>query len=212
MYLHLDHVAATLARGAPRARVRGLADAGFFLDHPTRAGAPRIRSEFQYLFNMANVSENTNAACAADQAAGHEWRCFMAQYVFPYLSTPIFLAEGKYDSWQLGHVLELGCGSPTPEKTCDAAQLNAFFGYGDAMAAAVGAALATQPTAGAFFSACIVHCQTVYNEGQDRWNAWRVGGLTPAAVFGNWFFGRKGATRAVDTLRYPGNPSCPVWT
>ena len=213
-------MAETLRRGAPRlANVRGLADAGFFLDHANISGAPRIRSEFQYLFAMANVSGSTNAACAAAHARdapADAWRCFMAQYVLDYVRTPVFLAEGKYDSWQLNNVLQLGCGSPTPETTCDAARLQAFFAYGDAMAAAVGAALAKHPGAGAFFSACIVHCQTVYNEGQDRWHAWRVGGLTPAEAFGNFFFAaraREGRpTRAVDTVAYPGNPSCPVWT
>ena len=148
-------MAETLRRGAARlANVRGLADAGFFLDHANISGAPRIRSEFQYLFAMANVSGSTNAACAAAHARdapADAWRCFMAQYVLDYVRTPVFLAEGKYDSWQLNNVLQLGCGSPTPETTCGAARLQAFFAYGDAMAAAVGAALAKHPDAGAFF-------------------------------------------------------------
>jgi hypothetical protein len=34
-----------------------------------------------------------------------------------------------YDSWQLGNVLVLGCGHPTPAKTCNAHQLEAFQAY-----------------------------------------------------------------------------------
>ena len=98
----------------------------------------------------------------------------MAQYVAPFVATPLFVAEGMYDSWQLGNVLKLGCGAPTPQKTCDVAQLAAFYRYGALMNTSVaGAVLGTRPGVkrGAFLSACIVHCQTIYNEGQDRWDA-----------------------------------------
>jgi len=65
---------------------------------------------------------------------------------------------------------------------------------------------------GAFLSACIVHCQTIYNEGQDRWAAWNIGGITPSEAFANFYFGREGPSVLVDPQPYPANPSCPVFT
>ena len=38
------------------ARYRVMGDAGWFLDHPTAAGAETIRSEFQYMAHMMNSS------------------------------------------------------------------------------------------------------------------------------------------------------------
>jgi hypothetical protein len=53
-------------------------------------------------------------------------------------------------------------------------QLAAFQQYGKDMNATVAAALRKNPSAGAFHSACIVHCETVYNEGEDRWDTWTI--------------------------------------
>ena len=84
------------------------------------------------LVDLSRMSTpTTNAACQAKHPTGGPdgWKCFMAQYVAPYTSTPLFFAEGMYDSWQMGNVLDLGCGRPTPEKTCSTAALAAFFEY-----------------------------------------------------------------------------------
>ena len=53
--------------------------------------------------------------------------------------------------------------------------------YGVTMKASIAKAVAakTAGSAGAFVSGCIVHCQTVFNEGQDRWDAWEIAGRKP---------------------------------
>lgn len=45
-----------------------------------------------------------------------------------------------------------------------------------------------------------------------RWAAWNINGSAPRDVFGNWYFGRPGPTRAIQACEYPCNPSCPVFT
>jgi len=228
--LQLDHVAdrlaeARAARAAaappsqpapPALKLRGLADAGLFLDHAAYGanGSSVYTPQMQGLFALSEAV--TVDACFAAYAPAERWRCFFAQYAIPHLRTPLFIAEGMLDSWQMGNVLKVGCHSGwapgEPASSCSAAQQAAMLQYGRDMNATVAGVLAALPSAGAFHSACIVHCQTVFNEGQDRWDAWRVGGLTPREVFGNWYFGRPGVTRAIDAAPYPGNPSCPVWT
>ena len=52
------------------------------------------------------------------------------------------------------------------------AQLGKFFDYGRVMNASITQALgATGVRRGAFLSACIVHCETIFNEGEDRFVA-----------------------------------------
>ena len=92
----------------------------------------------------------------------------------------------------------------------------AFYQYGADMNASVHGAMAARSAAGrssgAFLSACIVHCQTIYNEGEDRWPVWEIEGTKPRDAFANFYFDRKGPTVLVDPRPYPANPSCPVWT
>jgi hypothetical protein len=46
-----------------------------------------------------------------------------------------------------------------------------------------------------------------------RWDAWKVDGRKPREVFRAFYFQEGNASSvAIDSLTYPQNPSCPVWT
>eukprot|EP00928_Gymnodinium_smaydae_P045833 TRINITY_DN30507_c0_g1_i1.p1 TRINITY_DN30507_c0_g1~~TRINITY_DN30507_c0_g1_i1.p1 ORF type:complete len:419 (-),score=38.08 TRINITY_DN30507_c0_g1_i1:94-1314(-) len=210
VYLGVDHVAERVHKHAPNAKVVGLPDAGYFLDHTAFGKSSSDYTEsMKYLFNMATPSTNEECMTALG-GTDLLWKCFMAQYVEPYVHTPLFIVEGMYDSWQINNILLLGCGNPTPEDTCDRLQLDAFFEYGRSMNKSV--ASAVNAKRGVFISACIVHCETVYNEGESRWSRWKVAGLTPCEAFGNFYFGRPGPLQLIDAQPYPSNPSCPIYT
>jgi len=210
-YFHLDHVAKRVRRWAPSVKVVGLGDAGFFLDHEVYQGHGRheYTENMTYLYDMA--APVTHAACHDAHKGADAWMCFFAQHIIPHIATPVFIAEGLYDSWQMDNILQLGCGNPTPQETCDPEQMDAFYAYGRAMKATI-SPLVVWKNRGAFASACLVHCQSVYNTGEDRWASWRIGGLYLREVFANFYFGRNGTTVAIDEVDYLGNPSCPVWT
>lgn len=211
-YLNVDYVAERVRALSPSAKVVGLGDAGFFLDHLAYGKSTSIyTSEMTYLFNMSKPTTNTACQKANAPTSPDGWKCFMAQYVVPYIKSPLFIAEGMYDSWQLGNVLQLPCGHPTPEKTCNADELAGFLDYGKTMNATITSVVQGQGR-GAFVSACIVHCQTIFNEGEDRWAAWNISGVRPRDAFGNFYFGRTGPTVVIDSAPYPSNPSCPIWT
>lgn len=210
VYLNVDHVSKRVLAAAPSAKVVGLADAGFFLDHKTYGSQhAKYTEDMKYLFNMSKA--HTDVTCLAAYSEADAWHCMMAQYAAPHVSARLFMAEGMYDSWQLGNVLSLGCGNPTPEKSCDAKQLQAFFDYGQSMNGTL-VPLMKGADRGCFLSACIVHCESVFNEGQDRWSAWNIQGVTLSQAFGNFYFNRNGSTVLVDAEPYPSNPSCPIWT
>lgn len=180
-YLQVDHVAARLP-AVPR--VVGLGDAGWFLDAVTWNGANVSRTEFAYGFNMWNATAGVNDDCIAAYSETERWRCAFAQYTYPHIKTPTFIAEGAYDSWQMGNILKLpchdcsggrctkgGCPSGVKADCCgNETYTEAFLGYGVTMKGSIQAAVEAKPPghAGAFVSGCIVHCQTIFNEGEDR--------------------------------------------
>ena len=129
---------------------------------------------------MWNSSTGVNDACIA-ASVGQEWRCIFAQYTYSHIATPTFIAEGAYDSWQMGNILKMpcrdcsggkctkaGCPAGTVANCCSNSDYTkAFLSYGVLMKSTISDAIKTKPAdrVGAFVSACIVHCQTIFNEG-----------------------------------------------
>lgn len=164
----------------------------------------------------------------------------------PPLSLPMYILycdSQAYDSWQMGNILKLPCHNCAATCTASGCPAGAvadccgnttytekFLEYGVQMKASISAAVAAKPAgmAGAFVSGCIVHCQTIFNEGEDRWDHWKVGGKKPREVFHSFYFaghdgrdcGSNGGVGgvggsdavAIDADVYPQNPSCPIWT
>ena len=75
--------------------------------------------------------QNCTGALSADcQAALHTepFKCIMAPYAAPYVKTPWFALQSRFDHWQLAEVLFLPCmqsqsyGPPYSPSTCGGAQ------------------------------------------------------------------------------------------
>jgi len=64
-FLHVDHWATVLATEAPKAKVRGMPDSGFFLDR--EAGA-KYHSNMIWVFNWMNSTSGVNDACITANA------------------------------------------------------------------------------------------------------------------------------------------------
>ena len=62
---------------------------------------------------MWNSSTGVNNACIAANKGAEEWKCIFAQYTYPHIVTPTFVAEGGYDSCVRLSV----CLSATPMQT-----------------------------------------------------------------------------------------------
>jgi hypothetical protein len=114
-YLHIDHFRKRMPASVT---VVGMPDAGFFLDLPDVTGSERYPSEMKYVSKMQNVSGHVNQRCIAANP-GNEWKCFMAEYTAPHITTPFFALQSAYDAWQVGtthsHPFSpsfLACSSP----------------------------------------------------------------------------------------------------
>ena len=105
---HLDNVAAAL----PGVAVRGLIDSGLWVDaEPADPSTTEsLMMQTQQVYAFANAGALIPAACAAAYP-GAEWSCLFGQYRMPFVTTPFFLNEAQFDSFQVEY--NLG-GEPTP--------------------------------------------------------------------------------------------------
>ena len=111
--LHLDRIAALVHTVAGAARVRGVSDAGFFLDHATwdHNVQRSFRHEMEYIYHMQQLQPNLDRRCLAAQTAKGAplFHCFMAPYAAPFIDTPYFLTNSKYDAFQLSSIFSEPC-------------------------------------------------------------------------------------------------------
>ena len=208
VYLNIDAIAAAL----PLAKVRGVADAGYFLDAALYTGQPFRTPLFQWGFAAWNSSGSLSPACLAAQLPGEQWRCIFAQYAAPYIATPLFALNSAFDSCQLN-----GCelGLPTVSKGWPAmtpADQAAAVRYAANFSAAF-APFAAAPKNGAFIDSCLLHCQA----GTGNYNSTLVrntaGGapMSPGEAVWAWYSGAAppGASLWIDDAPLPpSNPTC----
>ena len=112
-FLHINWWAEQLKTSAVK-KVMGISDGGFFLDWDTSNTTSFGHEYFveSYRDQMRLLYQHTRADVNADcvqyysaTTRGEPWRCFMAQYVQPFVTHPIFVLNSQFDSWQLQQML-----------------------------------------------------------------------------------------------------------
>ncbi|XP_062512571.1 uncharacterized protein LOC134188416 [Corticium candelabrum] len=196
-YLHLDYVQSMF----PNIKVHGLADAGYFIDAANIHGEMYIRGQYQHIFEMQNCSGGVNSDCIRSKEESERWQCFMAQYTYPYIKTPIFVFNAEYDTWQLQNILQVGCKAPN----CNESQMQLIARWRTMFLQTLQPVIRST-TNGLFTDACIQHCQSL----ADRtWSKIMVKNQTAHDTFVDWLdLKGTGIVRAVDDHTYPHNPTC----
>lgn len=111
--LHVDKWAAWF----PHARVVSMPDSGFFVSKDTMSqseaedarhnwktkGFPpgTYQSSTQIVFHHQNASSGMDADCVMATKPDKRWQCFNAEFTSKYISSPVFVFQSAYDSWQL---------------------------------------------------------------------------------------------------------------
>lgn len=95
-YLHIDAIAEAVHAVNPGAVVKALPEVGFFIDGASIwSGAHLMTDVYSRIAVFANVTggapEQVNAACVAAYPPSERWKCFMAQYTYPFITTPTFI-------------------------------------------------------------------------------------------------------------------------
>jgi hypothetical protein len=188
VFLHLDHVAQRMKTEAPNARVVGMPVCGFFLDSGNdgyNAANVTYTLQMQYVYKMQQAGNSLSPAC--QQAHGADaWKCIMAPYAAPFISTPWFALQSRFDHWQLAEELFMPCiqnqpyAPPYKPSTCNSTDVANIKEYGPRFMEQFRPLIKAGSKNGAFLDACIIHGSTnstIKNvTNSQAFNQWLAGG------------------------------------
>lgn len=202
--LHCDKFRGLLPGSA---KVKCFSDAGYFINAKDVSGADHIQEFYSQVVATHGSAKNLPSSCTSKFSPS---LCFFPQYVVPEMSTPLFVLNAAYDSWQIKNIL-----TPTSAKSndwnecklnikkCSTNQLAALQGYRSEF-------LSVLPTksssTGMFIISCYAHCQS---GSQATWygsGAPAIGDSSIGKAVGDWFYGRR-VVQLID-CQYPCNKSC----
>jgi hypothetical protein len=139
---------------------------------------------------MDATGASVNEACVSDMASKYGvpkgnrsegWRCMFGSSVAPYVQTPTFVLNSKYDTWQAAQIIGAGafnCSTeiascPTPIKTFWVDYSNKMISLLDALPA----------RHGAYLHNCQSHCQT----GPGPWTTDTINGTYMGKAVASWY-------------------------
>ncbi|KAM3264200.1 pectin acetylesterase 8-like [Capsicum annuum] len=84
------------------AKVKCVADAGFFINAKTISGTSDIQQMYNKVVKLHGSAKNLPPSCTSAMKPS---LCFFPQNVVPYVQTPLFIINSAYDTWQVGNTL-----------------------------------------------------------------------------------------------------------
>ncbi|CAM0912391.1 unnamed protein product [Alopecurus aequalis] len=206
--LHCDDFSARFPHTVP---VKCLSDAGFFLDKKDISGERFIRSVYNGVIHLQNVSKVLPKDCLTRKEPAD---CFFPSEVIKSINTPTFILNSGYDSWQIQNVLVPDESSPenswftckTDIRKCDSTQMKAFHGLRKTLVDDLKVVEGKEDW-GLFIDSCFTHCQTPFRISWGSPISPRLGTKRIADAVGDWYFGRSQEVEQID-CEYPCNPTC----
>jgi hypothetical protein len=170
--VHLDWLASTL----PRAKVRGLNDAGWIPESNSVPINPTMDEILREGVALWNGRPDVSCVNANPTQKG---RCYLSS-VYPYLQTPLFVQESQWDSWVLG-IAQIDY----PFNTVEQAVATAY---------AIAVRNSLRSVNAAFSPRTFTHGVAPYT----RFNTLKVNNQSLRMLLGNWFFDRPGPKKAIQ--------------
>jgi hypothetical protein len=214
-----------LQRQTPIKRFRGLPVSGWFLDHATVSGTHSFAQSMHDTFVQHNCTGGVPAACLGALPMHEHWRCFMANYSFPAIHTPLFLLQSDLDLYQLFAILRMGgwqagClntdaqfnGSST-QPACTPAQVLQLQHYSNDFMHDLGRSLRASSAAGngGFIHSCLGHQDAIGMTGGD-WQRIAINGTTMQEAVSDWWMGNGNnwhfPCQVTTSPPHQCNPSC----
>ena len=177
-YVHADAVTARVKARSPHAKIVAIADAMFSLNHDNFAKDGHWPRFMQWVYsNMDPSGDSVNEACVVAMAAKYGipagnrsegWRCMFGASIINHITTPTFVLNSKYDTWQGAQIIGANnCRSNV--SSCPANLTQFWVDYGHTMVESLDAMPVRH---GAYVHNCQSHCQTGlspdYNEDTVR--------------------------------------------
>jgi hypothetical protein len=181
--------------------VKGLADAGWFLDSNSINGKPSSYvAALSGAYTMWNSSASLKQGCLDKFDSSSKWKCLYAMYLYPFITTPLFVYNSHADSMQLSSIFLLPCDSQFPK--CNTTEQTALNGWVANYQKSIQQVI-DSPRDGMFVDSCNVHCQSQDNS----WFNTKINNQSPAQAFAQWYTQHQ-SSKFVDTCSFDCNPTC----
>ncbi|WCJ28987.1 Pectinacetylesterase family protein [Euphorbia peplus] len=206
--LHCDQFKYMLPKTA---RVKCVSDAGYFIRGMDINKGYMIEDFFNKVATLHGSAKHIPKSCTQTKPG----LCFFPQFVTPTMSTPLFLINSAYDSWQIKNILAsftidpkgLWSACKTDYAKCTPDQMKLIHGYRTQFLEALNSGAGKKPANGYFIDSCYAHCQTSNALTWMGPKAIKVANKELGKAVGDWFFDRA-PCKVIDGL-YPSNPTCP---
>nr|DAD24957.1 TPA_asm: hypothetical protein HUJ06_026421 [Nelumbo nucifera]DAD24993.1 TPA_asm: hypothetical protein HUJ06_026457 [Nelumbo nucifera] len=206
--LHCDKFRELLPQST---KVKCMADAGFFINAKTIAGTEYIKEFFSDVVTTHQSAKNLPASCTSK---GDSTLCFFPQNVAPQVTTPLFILNAAYDSYQVKNILAPGIADPHGTwhdckldiTKCSDTQLQAIQGFRKEFLNAI-KGVEGSPTKGLFINSCYSHCQSGMQETWLREDSPVLDNMSISKAVGDWYFDR-GTVQKIEQCEYPCDKSC----
>jgi len=230
--LHSDYITNTLRKVNPNVIVKAVPEVGFFLDANSIWNNEHLYTQvYSRVALFANITTGlpaqVNEGCVANTPANERWKCFMAQYTYPYITTPVFLLNSMVDEWQASNILAPNYNTDPyvttygpfipciedPAKGCNSTQFQQWFGYGDQFMLALNTSIKATPVSsmnqnGGFITSCPIHTTAISGLSHKI----HINGVSMYEALASWYFEKQGPGGqqywTIDKV-WPNNPTCP---
>ncbi|KAG2602496.1 hypothetical protein PVAP13_5KG693150 [Panicum virgatum] len=170
---------------------------------------PCGRSSMQ--FHLQNVREALPKGCLANK---DPTECFFPAELIKSISTPTFILNSDYDSWQIRNALAPNGSYPGQAwssckadiRNCSSTQIDVLHGFRKKLVSELKVAEDKRDW-GLFIDSCFTHCQSPFRISWISPDSPILGNKTIAEAVGDWYFGRREEVKYID-CKYPCNPTC----
>ncbi|KRX09498.1 hypothetical protein PPERSA_12241 [Pseudocohnilembus persalinus] len=104
-----DYISQDLKNENPNINVFAVADAGYFLDHPTYDGKYVYQNKMKNLLALSNENTNYINNKCQQKYQNEPWKCMFQEYLLEFIETQIFISISSYDVWQIQNILGIKC-------------------------------------------------------------------------------------------------------
>ncbi|XP_055822179.1 pectin acetylesterase 11-like [Solanum dulcamara] len=178
------------------ARVKCVANAGFFINGKTIDGTSHIQEMYQSIVNLHESAKNLPSACTS---AMEPSLCFFPQNVVSYIQTPLFIINSVYDSWQINNTLVSPYLDPQHAwkgcikniSSCTSSQRTMIQAFGVEFLK-IFEGLPPCSTRGYFLTSCYSHGDILSTSYWFNTTSPRLLSKTIAEAVGDWYFERAG--------------------
>jgi hypothetical protein len=121
-YAWTDQVMDYVRMRNPGINYWALPDSAFYVDYKSlRTGKYDYKLQMQALYSVANEETAPFPQEDCVKNYGNEsYVCFVTEYMFPFIRSPLFIIQSGYDSFQIPNILQSKC---THLSNCTADQL-----------------------------------------------------------------------------------------